>query len=92
MNDYKPRSLNYEKRVLEFHKISGENLKTLQRLKSVKPQYSTSMWESEFKEHINIKKNLSMFPSTFLSALWYPLRTFIRVLIKAEFSFHACLY
>ena len=66
INEYKPRSLNYEKRVLEFHKISGENLKTLQRLKSVKPQYSTSLWESEFKEHLSIKKNLSMFPSELL--------------------------
>lgn len=62
-SDWKPKkSLNYMKRQVELERISRENQSILRRIQTVKPQYSSRKWETDFRTHRSRAKSLSVFP------------------------------
>lgn len=68
-NNYKPKSLNREKRIREILRVAGENREFLKRLNNVKPQYDTSQWDKEWHENRKFIDNISCYPRD-----WWKLR------------------
>jgi hypothetical protein len=61
--DWKPkRSLNQVKKQQEMDRLMRENHAMLRRIQYAKPQYNSQQWESDFKRHQSMSRNLSLIP------------------------------
>jgi len=57
--------LNHEKRKRDLMKITIENQAILRRLQAKNATYSVEKWESQFKEQIRYRDNISEAPYEF---------------------------
>ncbi|OAF70917.1 hypothetical protein A3Q56_01346 [Intoshia linei] len=61
VNTVKSKSLNREKRIRDFIKITNENKEILGRLLTRKPLYSSEKWRKEWIENCKMMENIARF-------------------------------
>ncbi|XP_066477437.1 uncharacterized protein CFAP97D2 [Tiliqua scincoides] len=61
-NDYKPKSLNREKREQELLRMSQENFAILERITKCKPQYKVQMWNEDWQKTEKYMNSIARYP------------------------------